>query len=528
MSGTAVAGGLILPGAGPVSTSRGGTGVASTEGGEAIVLNPAGIAKSKGTTITIGASIITYALSFHRNGTYDMHDQDAEPYEGQAYPVIENDPSPPLGIGPYQPVPLIAITSDLGGRVPGLSIGGGLYAPNAYPFRNMNKVNGQAYFVPNDHGSYDFPTTFDTPPPPTRYDIIEQEAAIVLPSVVAAYRVLPDLDVGARFSAGFSEIKSTLAVWGGLANYPEWVKADSLFTLEGRAFVTNWAVGAAYRPTPTLEFAANYTAQMNMNPKGEAQSTTGSGVSLGGTPIVLQPVADEYARCDTGGTMESFKGCVELAIPMVATVGGRYKFLDDSGLLRGDIELNVDWQHWGAERASDYRVIVDAEVTTASMPNNAIALKDSLVKHGLRDTFGVRLGGSWNFAAGPNTVVARGGVSYDTAAAKEGWERVDFDGAARTMVSVGGSYKLPSVSIDLGFGFVHEGTRSTDRNCNPDQAVPQQGCGAGMSVQPVDDRQGPDPTNPLVVPDAQAENPVNQGTFKSHYLLFMLGMSTSF
>ncbi|HEU4615994.1 MAG TPA: hypothetical protein VFS15_28050, partial [Kofleriaceae bacterium] len=96
-STTAFAGGLILPGSGAVSTSRAGTGVASTEGGEAISLNPAGLAKSKGTTITIGAAIINYDMSFQRNGTYDAYAMDPLQYEGDRYPTIENDPSPPLG-----------------------------------------------------------------------------------------------------------------------------------------------------------------------------------------------------------------------------------------------------------------------------------------------------------------------------------------------------------------------------------------------------------------------------------------------
>ena len=92
---------------------------------------------------TIGAAIVNYAMSFHRNGSYDDYDDpalDPLPYEGDPYPVIENDPSPPLGIGPYQPVPVIAITSDLGGRVPGLSVGAGLYAPNAAALHGSSGV----------------------------------------------------------------------------------------------------------------------------------------------------------------------------------------------------------------------------------------------------------------------------------------------------------------------------------------------------------------------------------------------------
>src|ERR1043165_2322068 len=142
ISGTAAAGGLILPGAGAVSTSRAGASVAATEDAESIGLNPAGIAKTKGTKVTVGAAAINYFMTFQRNGSDDDNPNDAEPYGGQRYPVVTQDASPPLGIGRYQPVPVIGIVSDLGGRVPNLSVGFGLYAPNAYPFRRMNNVGG--------------------------------------------------------------------------------------------------------------------------------------------------------------------------------------------------------------------------------------------------------------------------------------------------------------------------------------------------------------------------------------------------
>jgi long-subunit fatty acid transport protein len=230
---------------------------------------------------------------------------------------------------------------------------------------------------------------------------------------------------------------------------------------------------------------------------------------------------------------------------MTATVGGRYKILDENDKPKADIELDVTWEHWGktcdytadpgCHSPSDYRVVVDAQVSTASAPDNGIDLKDNIVAHGFRDTFGVRLGGSYHVAAGANEVIARGGLAYDTAAAKPGWERADLDGAARTTLSFGGSYKMSRVQIDAGFGAVLEGTRTDSRNCNPvvdpsknspPQNVPYSGCGPGDIQQALGDRKGPDPINP--VQKDQLENPVNQGTFKSHYLMFMLGVSTWF
>jgi long-subunit fatty acid transport protein len=185
----ASAGGLFLPGSGAISTSRAGAAVASTDDGEALSINVAGLSKTKGTTITISAAIISYSMQFSRRGTYDNIATEDPPYEGTAFGTIKNESKPPLGIGSFQPIPVIAIVSDLGGKVKGLHVAAGLYAPNAYPFRDMS--NG-----------YVFNGDFNAPPPPTRYDIVRQEAAVLLPSVAVSYRISPKFDVGARFTAG--------------------------------------------------------------------------------------------------------------------------------------------------------------------------------------------------------------------------------------------------------------------------------------------------------------------------------------
>ena len=537
-AGTASAGGLLLPGAGAQSTARAGASTVASEDGEALSLNPANLAKTKGTVITFGFAAIDYFMSFQRNGTYDTFPTESTSYAGMRYPTITNDSQPALGIPGtgWQPVPLVAIVSDLGGKVPGLVAAFGLYAPNAYPFRDMNKVNGQNYFFqdPTKGGSWNFPV-FGAPPPPTRYDVIHQEAAIILPSVGVGYRVIPQLDVGARFSAGFAQLKSAAALWGVPGNYEENPKQDGIVTIDASdSFVPEFALGATFHATPTLEFAARYTSELDVHAKGTAMSNNGPNVNLNGQPIEILPRTGSAALCADGGTMEKQKACVDLALPATATVGGRWKFLDAAGREKGDLELDVDWENWGASLASDYHVVIDAVVATASMPNNGIDLKPQLIKHGFQDTYAVRLGGSWSFPAGSGSLITRGGVSYDTAAAKTGWERADIDGAARTMVSAGASYKVTDWTIDAGFGVILEGTRNDPRTCNPTASM--QGCagtpgysgGTPGTDNPPNQRQGPDPINPIIVSNVQAENPTNAGTYKSHYLLFMLGASYHF
>src|SRR6187401_1666022 len=81
----AAAGGLFVPGSGAVSTSRAGAAVASTDDGEALSINPAGLAKASGVKLTFSATLIQYFMSFSRRGTYDAvtnPDGTTRPYNG--------------------------------------------------------------------------------------------------------------------------------------------------------------------------------------------------------------------------------------------------------------------------------------------------------------------------------------------------------------------------------------------------------------------------------------------------------------
>jgi len=518
------AGGLFVPGSGAVSTSRAGAAVASADDGEALSVNPAGLAKTKGTTITLSMAIIKYAMEFTRRGTYDDISTEALPYEGQAFPTVENDPDLALGFGGFQPVPVIAVVSDLGGLVPNLRVAAGLYAPNAYPFRDLCTQ------TPSGCRKYAFNGDFNEAPNPARYDIVKQEAAVLLPSIAASYRILPELDVGARFSFGNAHLKSTVTLWGNPANTVEFVKEDAIFSVDARDnFVPVFGGGVAYRPTPNIEIGAQYTSEASISAKGDATNEVGPNVGLNGMPITIGPIEPGNERCATGGTVQVQKVCVELSLPQHASLGGRYKFIGADGKQKGDVELNVAWENWSAERVSTYRVVADAQVYLNGTPN--LAIKDTEIAHGLEDTFSARLGGSYDLAMGDDTLTFRGGLAYDTRAAKEGWLRADLDGAARTTITAGAGYKAKRWKVDAGFGVILEGSPSNPGTCNVvEKDKTKLGCNADGVENPVgsDGRQGPDPINPILVPAAQIESPVSRGSYSSYYLLFMLGASTWF
>lgn len=508
-SARARAGGLYLPGIGAVSSGRAGASAASTDNPEALLLNPARLVEVEGTQVMVAASLIDFDLSFDRFGSYDQDDLRDLPWEGADYPTMRDESSPPVGVGPYQIIPMLAIAANLDGCIPGLALAAGVYAPQSYPFRSI----GADYQLDDPAAA----------PPPSRYDIVEQGAEFFVTSVGAAYRVTPELALGARLSVGIGRLTARTFLWG-LPNFEEYTGNEAVIDLDVRDnFIPSGGLGVSYRPSPHVELAAQYSGALALVAEGTAEVQLSEHLNLIGIPAELSPTPDELARCARGGSARAYKTCAELTLPMSASLAGRYRFLDAAGRERGDVELDLGWENWSGERSSSFLVVVDARV------NNAITLKDGIVRHGFRDTFAARLGGSYRVplgAAAARELVVRGGVAYDTAAARSGWERLDFDGAARTTLAAGASLRGERLQLDLGVGAILEGTRTVGAPCNP--TAQARGCTSTNMDTPLEERSGADPVNPVFEPSAQIENPINHGTYRSHYLMFMVGATASF
>ncbi len=501
------AGGLVLPGFGPVSTGRGGAAVASVDDPSALATNPAGLAGISGVMVHLGISLIDYRLTVDRDGTYDDVPDRDDPWEGLPHGPVSDTSKPAIGLGSFQIFPMVAASWDLGGKVKGLTGAIGLYAPNAYPTRKM----GAGYVLEDPAVA----------PPPTRYDIVEQKAAVVLPSLAAGYRINEKFDVGARVSFGFANLEATTYVWG-LPNYEEWTGQDSQFHVEASdSFVPAFGLGAKFRPSPSFELGVAWSSSISVDARGHGDAVSGSGNELGGVPAVVVPIPDDRAACAKGGTDDALKACVDFSLPMQATVGGRWILRDDADRQVADVELDVAWEQWSA--ASDYNIRIDGMAQAGAAE---IDLQQTVIRHGFNDSFSVRLGGSWQRDVGPGRLTLRAGAAYDTKTAKTNWERADIDGAARTTVALGASYGLRKVRFDLGGGAVIEPTRTQGTTCNsvapPPDAEQQPGCEGGSAVT------GPDPVQPLRDPTSPIQSPFAAGAYESGYTLIMLGASTWF
>lgn len=504
--GVANAGGLYIPGVGPQGQARAGAMVAKADDPSALYYNPAGFAVQEGTVITFGMNFVNYDVSFTRSGVYEAPQTDPLSYEGDAYREVSDDSTPAIGFGGFQGIPLISVSTDLGLGIEGLRFGAGVFAPAGFPERDFA-------------ADYNFEEA-DVPPPPQRYDVMSQEAASVLPSIAVAYSVTPQIHVGARVTWGIASLEAESYVWG-IQNHEEWVSRDGVFTVDvADNFVPSAGLGVLYQATPNIEIGAAWNSPMKIDAKGTGTSSIGSDLGIGDEMEFIVPVDDQFALCAPGGTADALKACVTTTLPMTATLGGRYILRDAAGNERGDVELDLRWENWKA--GSDIDVIVDGQSGITGL-----VLNESTIRHGFKDVFSARLGGHYAVIAGANPLLVRAGIAHDTAAAPNTWTRVDMDGAARTTIAGGLAYTVAGKwRIDAGGGIILEGDRTVDNTCNPTNMDP--GCDGNGLETPVDDREFPDPIQPLEGQLNQKQNPYNAGDYSSGYLLFSLGVTTWF
>jgi long-chain fatty acid transport protein len=500
--GAALAGGLSVPGYGSAAQPRAGAFVAKADDPSALFHNPAGLARQRGTSLHIGVNLLHFDQKFQRAGVYDDIQLADEPYEGQPYAPVE-DGSNPFGLGSTLPIPLIAVSTDLGLDLP-VQFAAGFLLDNAYPFRD-----------------YEDDYLFEAPgvaPPPQRYDVITQEVLAAFPTVGAGYSITDTIHIGAAFAWGFGIIEAKKHVWG-IRNYEEWVAQDGQVTFKASdKFVPALSAGVLWEATPSIELAAAYRTQINVGARGDLSSTLGSNVAPEGIPDEIEPVDDSLSKCETGGRIGAIKACLDVKIPQHAIIGARY-IIRDGDRERADIEFDVQWEDWS--NASDVRLVADGQAAATGR-----ALEEVISRHGFKDTFSFRLGGSYNIPVGASTLSVRAGAAYDTAAADNEFTRLDLDGFARTTLGLGVGYQTGRWSIDLGVGASLEADRTVSADCNPEVATP--GCEGTGSDTPVRDRTSPDPEQPLLGPFNQVQSPFNGGEYSQGYLLGSVGVTSRF
>src|SRR5207244_4202203 len=105
--------------------------------------------------------------------------------------------------------------------------------------------------------------------------------------------------------------------WGFPGNFQETTTKDSLFHLEAKdSFAPAFGLGALYKVGDDLTVGAQWTSELSVNAAGIGTAVTSKNLV---PPVTLEPA--DQPKCAAGGTAEALKGCINIALPMMAGVG---------------------------------------------------------------------------------------------------------------------------------------------------------------------------------------------------------------
>ena len=456
VSSTAYAGGFEIPDNGAQALGRGGAFVAKADDGTAIYYNPAGLARQRGTRVFVGGNLFLHSYEFQRSGAFPDDPNDTNtPWGQKPYPVVTNS------AGPFF-APLATVSTDFG------------------TFDRLTVAIGA--FGPSVVGNRTFPLAIQGAPASSRYDFIQSRSTIIYPTASAAYRITPWLDVG--FSAHlvlakFDQTTVSYADLGQCLNV-EYQPCDSLSTLVASATSFSGTFGVLVRPTANVAFGVSLRTPASLEAEG-----------------ILTPQAPKSAPI----MVAPGQAFLSTRLPLVLRTGVRYIAMDGDFELY-DLELDATYEAWGAAQGDGPRI----RVPTLGAVKNV----DTLVVHGYKDTFSVRLGGAYNIEAFDGVFSLRAGGYFDSAATGFAYTRLDFDTLTKIAGTLGFGYRHGAVGVDFGYAAVASVPRLVGSN---------QG-----DVRPINGAKGGKPidNNGDLLPA------VNEGAYRGFTHILSVGLSVTF
>jgi long-subunit fatty acid transport protein len=510
-----------FPDNGSEQEGRGGAWVARASDPLATFYNPAGLA-GQPTRLTVQSNISTQHTCFAR--VQATGDSTSDGFNG-SYPKVCNQ-------GSFFPDPQLAFTLRVTDRI---GIGLAVLGPSAV-------------------GTVTWPEFVNGNPSPQRYLLTARSGVILTPTIGIGWEALDGLRLGASFVFGTAPNIDFVNAAPGIneVNAPA-ASNDVRNELKVKElFFPGFVLGSIWSPSDDLDVAAWYKWSSSINAKGDVTTAANyftSAVAKGDTSAVtygdtaepycytLPPNATPPATAPCG---RGNNASVKVPVPMEAKLGVRYHqprrdVLYDPHLrdpMAQDVfDIEADFT-WANDSAFDYlqvRFPGDANgngllpanpgISTSTIPPNAD------VKHGFRDVFGVRVGGDYNVL--PDQLALRAGAFLETQAANSVYQNIDFDGAERFGLAVGGTYRIhlgreKEHALDLmaGYGHIFFGTLGND---NPNAAGL-----SGLAGTPCAGGANADGSCPNGAQRYRTPWPVNLGTITSSVNVINVGASYRF
>lgn len=416
-------GGFDIPDHGTEALGRGGAFVAKADDGTAIEYNIAGFARQRGTRITLDANAYIHGTSFRRSGVYSGDAADSRtPYGGLSYPTIHDRES-------YFLSPILTISTDFG-WFKRWTFAFGIYGPPAIGKHTFTEKNP----------SGDIPATVTLPgglraPGPARYDVAKLNVLILLPTWAVAVRPLKWLDAGLAAQLVYANFDLTSAnitpLGSGTCPVADYAGCDAYAQVSTTGYSFAFLVSLLAHPTEWLDVGATFRSPIDIDSSGTLHPTAPPGqFDLKDSPVTFSTKLPLWLRTGIRGVL-------------------RYP----DGTERADLEADFVYENWGAEK-SDHIYSPDFLLGKGGV-------LDAHVVHNYKDTFGVRVGGAYNFRLGNWTrLITRLGFYFDSAATDAAYTRLDFNTAEKYGFTAGLGFKWKGLTINAAYAYVFTPSRS--------------------------------------------------------------------
>ena len=389
------------------ASGRGGAFVARADDLTAVEYNPAGLADLEGTLIQLGDRLSYNAYGYTRSPTLDY----GHPQNGMAPQVSF---STALNSKNWQALePMLGVASKLGLQNWGFALAA--YAPPGNASESFPQDGGQ------------------------RYMMVDRQAIILKYVASAAWKYEEKFGLGVTFEwIHVPRLDYSLIIDGtpsARADNPVSSSLDILATTRGSStFTPNSIVGAWFRPSRSWQFGAAgqvIPAQIVTHSTLSVQpySTTLGAVTLS-RPATAQRNANDVT--------------VTLPLPLMARVGGRYRYFDGDRELF-DVELDVEYETWS--RVQQFTVATNGLRATAA--GFSFDINDIVIPKAWQNTLSVKAGG--DVVVFPRRWVMRAGAFYETAVSPAANSNVDFPGGAQQGVTLGTSLLFGHLELALAY-----------------------------------------------------------------------------
>jgi long-chain fatty acid transport protein len=430
-----------FPDNGSEQEGRGGAWVARASDPLATFYNPAGLA-GQATRVTLQANLTHQSTCFSR--TKAANDTTADGVTaGASYPQV-------CSAGNFFPNPQLAFTYRLNDRI-GLGI---------------------ALLAPSSVGNISWPEFVGGSPAPQRYLLISESAVLLTPTVGVGWEVADGLRVGASFIAGTApniDVVNAAPAQNSDGQPPSTNDIRNELKISS-PFIPGFSLGVLWSITPEIDVAGWYKWMSDVSAKGDVVTAANyftpavASGNMGG--VVYGDTAETYcytlpASGPLPGTTpvcgNGNNASVKIPIPMEAKIGVRYhKLVAPNAADRRvrdpvaddvfDVEADFTWANDSAFDFLQIRFPGDSSGNGILPANPGLPLGSAFipanadVRHHFRDVVGVRVGGDYNLL--PDRLALRAGAFFESRAQEFQYQNLDFDGAERIGLALGGTYRI--------------------------------------------------------------------------------------